>query len=454
GYRPEHSGSRGLPSGSLLGSRSRQTVQPCNSLLPSRLSPRPLLISRRGRTCRPPPLQTLEEGARAEGPGLSLLAANDPVDQTPQSRSSDGDDVAPLMGEALSRLLAILHRGKHGAQIEHQPVRTVLMGSNSLAQELPRIARDLAHVALSLQVEAVLPLDGEGNPGPAQAIEIEMLVEEAYEGTKSGAGIVVLGLAQQQGRAPLHIAQIDIIPKRRTNGPSVRRHHQHHLRLGVIPLGGSENPDLGQVAHRRERLRLGKDLRVRPDANLQILRPATPADQQVLERSGLLRSGLERPQVLADQGLNLSPCLLGARRIAPCLLLDHPLQQADDEGDARSLDRLEIDRAEQPRPHRIAGRRGRIGQDVIKLAQPFTLRFPSRSRWIALGTEVTDGGKVGGDVDELSLTQDDDRRPVKSRSPDSADQRCSRAIFWQAPSRITSHPHRIRPRSCASFPAR
>ena len=59
-----------------------------------------------------------------------------------------------------------------------------------------------------------------------------------------------------------------------------------------------------------------------------------------------------------------------SRRVALGLLLHHPLQQAGGEGDARRLDRLQVDGRQQPGLGGIAPRRIGVAQQVLDAAEP------------------------------------------------------------------------------------
>ncbi len=54
---------------------------------------------------------------------------------------------------------------------------------------------------------------------------------------------------------------------------------QHDLGLGVVPGGDGQHAGLHAGAHRAQRLRLGEDLRVRADADFQVLAPGALRDQ-------------------------------------------------------------------------------------------------------------------------------------------------------------------------------
>src|SRR5437867_13163874 len=92
--------------------------------------------------------------------------------------------------------------------------------------------------------------------GRAQVVDSVALVEQAHERPDSATGIVVLGLAEQQGAAPLEVAQIHVVAE---CGPDYRAgtvDRQHHFRLGIVPGRIGPNTDLRANADGRQGLRL------------------------------------------------------------------------------------------------------------------------------------------------------------------------------------------------------
>jgi len=130
------------------------------------------------------------------------------------------------------------------------------------------------------------------------------------------------------------------------------------------------DPDLGAESHCRERLRLGEDLGVRPDADFEILRPEPTGEQSRLQLRRHLGPGLDRTQIDADLGGERAADRVGGTRIALRLLLDHALDHACGEGDAGRLDRLAVDRRQQPGQRRIAARRIAVPQQRLGRSQP------------------------------------------------------------------------------------
>ncbi len=134
-----------------------------------------------------------------------------------------------------------------------------------------------------------------------------------------------------------------------------------------MPIGGAG-------ADRGHRLRLGEDLGVRPDADLEILRPQALCLQQRFELHRLRRTGLESVDGAAERGLDFGAHLRRLLRRAARLLLDDALQQRDREGYARGFDGLQVDRCKQPWLCRVARCLGCVGKDVRKIADAFALR--------------------------------------------------------------------------------
>ena len=183
----------------------------------------------------------------------------------------------------------------------------------------------------------------------AHVVHGELLVEQADERADRARRVVVLGLAEQQRAAAFEIAEIDVVAERRADDPAGAGHGQHHLRLGIVPLGLRVNADLRAGADRGERRTFREDLGVRTDADLEVLRPYALPDQQALQPHRVRRAGADVVQAVADHRQNRRPQPFGLRRVAPRLFLDHPFEQAGHERHAARLDRLKVARSEQPR---------------------------------------------------------------------------------------------------------
>ena len=80
-----------------------------------------------------------------------------------------------------------------------------------------------------------------------------------------------LGLAKEQGRAALDVAQIDIVSEARADNLPSARGDDHNLRLGIVPGRHRMQSHIRTETDRRHRLALGENLRVGADADLEIL---------------------------------------------------------------------------------------------------------------------------------------------------------------------------------------
>ena len=144
-------------------------------------------------------------------------------------------------------------------------------------------------------------------------------------------------------------------------------------------------------ADRGHRLRLGEDLRVGADADLEILAPGALLDQHLLQARGLGRAGLQPRQVVADQPGHLGADRGGGGQVAARAFLDDAFQHGNREGDAGGLDRLQIDRREQPGLACDRGSGRRVGEQVRQAAERFALRGPHTGGGIGGFAQVAHG---------------------------------------------------------------
>ncbi|MDH6573983.1 hypothetical protein M2160_009090 [Streptomyces sp. SAI-117] len=153
---------------------------------------------------------------------------------------------------------------------------------------------------------------------------------------------------------------------------------------------------------------LGEYFRVWSDPDLQVLRPQAFGDEQFLDPVRFGRSGTDAVERAAHHVLHAGPHACGLRRPSARPFLDDALQQAAGEGDARSLDHLQVDGGEQMRHVTAAGRclhqfLQAPGVSAFGLAD-------DRHRVVAFH-EVADGGRDGRQVDDFLAA---DRRHTRS----------------------------------------
>ena len=240
----------------------------------------------------------------AEGPALAFVARAHPIDEPAELVGvAIVDDVARLVGEAHAGSAAVGDRREHRAE-QKDAARRDRRGSrrSSAPTRSAGIAADLAPSTSRLRArKPSSPSTVSEISRRAHVVEREGRVEEAQEGPERAAGVLVLGLAEQERRPPLEIAQIDVIGERRADDRPARGDRERDFRLGVVPVRSGVEAGVVAGADRRHRLALGEDLGVGADADFKILRPRAGLDQRVLEPHGGGRAGLEAAEVLAEQ---------------------------------------------------------------------------------------------------------------------------------------------------------
>ena len=240
------------------------------------------------------------------------------------------------------------------------------------------------------------------DPGAANVVHREPLVEEPDERADRAGGIIVLRLAEEQGASTLEIAQIDVIAQSRAHRAALAVDDEHDLRLGIVPARIRADSDLGAVADRREDRRLGEDLRVRTDRDLEILRPEPVVDQRLLERRRFRGAGDHRADGPADPAFEPLADRGGGLRVAAGPLLDHALDRRDREGDSGGLHHLQVERREEP---------GRL--ELVHRADPDA----GSGRLSAPVEQVGHGRRRAGHVEHRAAADHDRRRPIVQQKP-------------------------------------
>jgi hypothetical protein len=172
--------------------------------------------------------------------------------------------------------------------------------------------------------------------------------------------------------------------------------------------------------HRRT---LREQLGVGADADLQVLRPHPPGDEDLLHARRLRRAGPDPAQVGPDDRLDLAPGAVGQRGVAVRALLDHALEQARDERHAARLHGLEIARRQEPRPRAVARALNAVREQRLQARERG--RLPDRRadvRRLCDVEEVADGRLRARQIDRLAAAHADDRGAVLGGQPRAADE--------------------------------
>ena len=188
------------------------------------------------------------------------------------------------------------------------------------------------------------------------------------------------------------------------------------------------------------------------DADLEILRPGALGDEMLLE-PGRRRPSRAAPRAGPRRPRPRSAARMAAARagIALDLLLDHALEHAAGEGDARGLERLQVDRRQQPGQRGVAPVPAAVGEDRRQLADASGVgragqRHRDRRRCTARSSSAP---AASGRTRRRSRTATTAGPGRIARQPDPADQRAGAAVRRQGRRDAQILVHAI----CSSAPA-
>ena len=188
-----------------------------------------------------------------------------------------------------------LRRREHRAEEQHEAVRILVVRADRLRDEVERIAADHRHRARAVEHEAVRARRraSRARSGARRRCR-SCSSNRRMNGPIAHDALLSLALPSSSALRPSK-------SRRLTSLPSVAPTVSPRL-LTASTISGSGlfhsdfgmDADVGAGADRRHRLRLGEDLGVRTDADLEVLRPRALRDQRVLEPRRLGRAGRTR----------------------------------------------------------------------------------------------------------------------------------------------------------------
>ena len=268
----------------------------------------------------------------------------------------------------------------------------------------------------------------------AHVVERERLRRTAQERADRAARVLVLGLAEQQRRAALEIAQVDVVAERRADDARRSKRPPARFRARDCSIAKRVEAGVGAAAHRRHRLGLGEDLGVGADADLEILRPRrrprpAPASAASPRASRARVDASSAPTRRGDSSARIASAAARSPRarssitrsssevakVTPAALIACRSIGASSHGRSRIAavaaaywrERRRSRRSARPPPRAAAAAGSAASQ---------------RSRIVA---------KVGADVENAPSRDDDDRRAADVRPPDPADERAGEAVGGQ-----------------------
>ena len=189
-------------------------------------------------------------------------------------------------------------------------------------------------------------------------------------GPSAADALLSLALPSSSAERPFDVAQIDVVAERRADDPAAALGNHGDLRLGIVPGRDRVQPDIGAEPDRRHRLALGEDLRVRADADFEILRPGAARDQLGLDLHRLCRSRASawRDRVPISPAISARMASAFSAEPRACSSMTRS-SRLTDEGDAGSLHRLQVDGRKQIGLRRIAAVCEAVGGDQRRQCQ-------------------------------------------------------------------------------------
>ena len=187
--------------------------------------------------------------------------------------------------------------------------------------------------------------------------------------------------------------------------------------------------DVRPGADGRHRLRLREDLGVRPDTDLEVLRPRALGDQRLLETGRFRGARPHRSEVVADDRDDRAADALRFRWISARLLLDDALEHARHERHAGRLQRLQVARRQQPRLRGVARVVRRVRKQVGKRADARKAGggADGARRMLELEQRAARRGHVR-QIEDLRAANGDQRGPLDRRKVGASDEDRFRGI--------------------------
>ena len=122
-------------------------------------------------------------------------------------------------------------------------------------------------------MKSVFALDGHVNFHLSNIFERKGHVEEADEGAYGAACVVVFRFAKQQCGSAFDIPKINVVAERGPFDLAGTRNYKDNFRLRVVPRRHRMKAGVMAVADSGHGLRLGEQLCVWTDPDLEVLRP-------------------------------------------------------------------------------------------------------------------------------------------------------------------------------------
>jgi len=120
------------------------------------------------------------------------------------------------VGEAHPFDIAVLGGREEGSGEQRKAVRVLVMSAEGGTDQLFEGAADPRQIVLPFEPVPVRSLNSQRDVLIPEGLEVESAVEQANEGSDRTGRVVVLGHAEEQGAASLHVAQVHVVAQRRS----------------------------------------------------------------------------------------------------------------------------------------------------------------------------------------------------------------------------------------------
>ena len=242
---------------------------------------------------------------------------------------------------------------------------------------------------MAVEAELVVAIDGQRTTMP-RTVSMSSVASKRRRNGRSRSSPCCPWPSTAAGRPPLEIAQVHVVAEGRADDAPAEATASTTSGSGLFQVDMGCRPASMPAPTALIGCALVKISASGADADFEILAPRALLDQHPLQLHRLRRAGLRGGEIAADQPVDLGTDGGGRCHVAARPLLDHALQHRDREGDAARLDRLQVDRGQQPRvargrASRAACWRGpqRAGQRLSPRAARRPGRRPrtDRARW-------------------------------------------------------------------------
>src|SRR5690606_21667773 len=106
---------------------------------------------------------------------------------------------------------------------------------HGLSEKLIRIAADLQHGAMTVQLVPILAPDVQSDFGGANVVHAEAFIEQTHEWSERARSVVVFRFSEQECRTPFEVPQVHVVRETCSDRLTRLVSQERDLRLGIAP---------------------------------------------------------------------------------------------------------------------------------------------------------------------------------------------------------------------------